>query len=158
MQELVKSMFSLSLVAPLFGARQLAELMAPPGGAPRLANRLDAVTRAVEGQLGGAAEIFRAGDAAQRRALELGFDALSFFAPATWAGAAEGVLERPLEAFRFFIPDHDGLLAWRELGNKVEVFLLVRNVSTLIGVPDSPPFPLLELVAKAYALSPFPAL
>src|SRR5436309_6220348 len=46
----------------------------------------------------------------------------------------------------------------QELLDKGEIFTLVAAVSGLIGVPDQPPLPLRELVARSYALGPFYAL
>ena len=64
----------------------------------------------------------------------------------------------PLETFRYFLPSRGSVLAWGELANKYEVFLLVPSVPFLIGVPTCPPFQLLELIARSYGLGAFPAL
>jgi hypothetical protein len=78
--------------------------------------------------------------------------------PEELAKLAAGAAAHPFEAFRYFLPSRDGVLAWGELANKLEVFLLVPSVPFLIGVPTCPPFQLLELIARAYALGPFPAV
>lgn len=66
--------------------------------------------------------------------------------------------ERTASGLRVAASPRDSLAALTEIGNKSEVYVLVRQVSRLIGVPDTFPLPLLELVARAYALGPFPAL
>jgi len=48
--------------------------------------------------------------------------------------------------------------ALEEIANKTEVFLLVAAVPGLIGVPWQPPYPLEELVGRAYALGDFAAV
>jgi hypothetical protein len=87
----------------------------------------------------------------------LAYGAASLY-PTNWGWAAYDLATHPVAAFRFFLPGPGGVTAWRELFKKTEVFLLVPGVSSLLGVPSSPPFPLLELVARAYRMEPFPAL
>lgn len=66
--------------------------------------------------------------------------------------------ERAANGLRIAASPRESLAAAVEIANKAEVYLLVRQVGRLIGVPDSFPLPLLELVARAYGLGPFPAL
>jgi hypothetical protein len=77
--------------------------------------------------------------------------------PVAWAEVAMQVAQRSAAATRQLAVG-DGLLAFEELRSKIEVFCLVLNVAKLIGVPEQPPFPLYELLAKAYGLGVFPAL
>lgn len=91
--------------------------------------------------------------------LDLG---LALVNPATFPSAATGltnaVCQRLSEGFRT-VSGGNGGVALRELANKAEVFVLVLTVGRKIGVPSSPPFPLLELVHRAYQkLSAYQAL
>src|SRR5207244_4052258 len=49
-------------------------------------------------------------------------------------------------------------LAWQELRNKIEVFLTVKNLNSILGISDNDDRPLPQLVEKAYSLPPFQAL
>jgi hypothetical protein len=77
--------------------------------------------------------------------------------PLTWADLALQATRRSAAGLRM-LADGSALLALEELGSKGQVFCLVLNVNEILGVPSAPPFPLYELLAKAYALEPFPAL
>jgi len=77
--------------------------------------------------------------------------------PLTWADLALQVTRRSADGLRL-LADGSALLAVEELGSKGQVFCLVLNTEEILGVPAAPPFPLYELLAKAYALEPFPAL
>lgn len=77
--------------------------------------------------------------------------------PLTWARGSLDLVERGAAGLRL-LPDGSVGTALVEVGSKVEVFCLVREVSRLIGVPKEGTFPLQELVAHSYALGPFPAL
>jgi len=78
--------------------------------------------------------------------------------PSNWRWAVRDLLTQPAEALRFFVPTPGSVAAWKELFKRAEVYVLVSQVPRLIGVPKSPPLPLLELLEHAYALGPFPAL
>jgi hypothetical protein len=78
-------------------------------------------------------------------------------APMTWVDLSVALAQRSLAATGQ-LADGKGSLAVEELRAKGEVFCLVLNVAELIGVPDAPPFPLAELLGRAYGLGPFRAL
>jgi hypothetical protein len=78
--------------------------------------------------------------------------------PSNWRWAVRDFLTQPAGAWRFFIPAPGSVEAWKELLKRAEIYVLVSQVPRLIGVPSSPPFPLLELVERAYALGQFPAV
>jgi len=53
----------------------------------------------------------------------------------------------------------DAGLAWQEFKDKLQVFFWVRKVQSLLQLPPEGTYvPLSDLVARAYALDPFPAL
>lgn len=66
--------------------------------------------------------------------------------------------ERTASGLRIAASPRESLAATIEVRNKAEVYLLVRQVGRLIGVPDTYPLPLLELVARSYGLGSFRAL
>jgi hypothetical protein len=62
------------------------------------------------------------------------------------------------DSLRFFRPDSDAFVAWREILNKVDVYQLVRSVQKKLRIPREGEFDLSEYVDKAYALGPYAAL
>ena len=57
------------------------------------------------------------------------------------------------------LPVRDGLLAWRELANKLRVYRLVRHAGAEVGLPPpGRPLDLPALVERAYALGEYAAL
>lgn len=85
---------------------------------------------------------------------ELGVQLL---APSAMAQIAAGLLGRSEEACRATIAGTAGMEAL-ELRNKGTIFTLVQGVSLVVGEPSTFPLPIGELVCRAYALGPFPAL
>jgi hypothetical protein len=141
MRDLAKSVISLSWAMPFLVARQAARMVSAPAAAAR-SLPLDAA----------AGRALRAGARLQQSALGSLLDA------GGWAQAAADFLARPGEAWRFFLPGEDGGAVRRELCNKVEVYLLVTGSAERLGIPAAPPFPLAELVDRAFALGAFRAL
>jgi hypothetical protein len=121
-------------------------------------------TRIIRNRLGNAndlsQEIFFLGDGIQRAAVDRLFELLQ---PCTWSPAglarmSSNTLSEGLQVARFFAPGQTSYLSWLELENKLEVFLLVQNLPSILGLSAVKPAPLPELVQKAYSLSPFAAL
>jgi len=79
-------------------------------------------------------------------------------APDLFARLGADLAERTASGLRIASSPRESLAAAVEIANKGEVYLLVRQVGRLLGVPDGFPLPLLELVARAYGLGPFQAL
>jgi hypothetical protein len=160
MRELTKSMLSLSLALPLLGAQQAARLLAPSRRHPA-AQPLDTVADAARRRLGGAFEnAYRTGTRLQSGALDMASQTLTpdLLDPATWARMAGDMAGRSAEGLRLLLSGSAGLDALREVENKAEVYVLVREVAEILGIPQSFPLPLHELLRKAYELSPFQAL
>lgn len=152
--------WGMSLFAPTQAWRTLAAPLSPPA-AKRAEDGFDGVAWTAAEQLGTWNEAFLAGDSLQRDLTDLGLAALpeNPLDPGQWLERGVFLAAATPEALRFFVPDRDGLLAWRELANKVEVFRLVKDVGRRIGTPGpDEPFDLGALVARSYGLDPFAAL
>jgi hypothetical protein len=78
--------------------------------------------------------------------------------PALVAEVLADLALHPVDACRFFLPTPGARWAWREWGNKAEVFLLVSQNACLLGLPSSGPWPLEPFVARAYEQGAFQAL
>ncbi len=156
MRELTKSMLGFSLAMPLLGAQQMASALSgrrPSGG-------MDAVAGAAAEEIDGwLRRLYQLGVCAQNAVVQMGPSLITpdLLDPRAWASASVEVAQRTAEAGRQVAEGTAGL-AWQELRDKGEVFCLVLDVSSLIGVPSDPPFPLRELLDRAYDLGAFRAL
>jgi hypothetical protein len=131
---------------------------------PNVTAELENGTRNIQKRLGNvddfAQEIFFLGDGIQRTAVDGFFDLLR---PSTWsptglAQMSSNAVSGSLQVARFFTPGETSYLSWLELRNKLEVFLLVQNLPSILGLSGDKPEPLPTLVDRAYSLSPFAAL
>jgi hypothetical protein len=126
----------------------------------KAANAYDNVTRVTKGQLGDLLQaLFQAGDDIQRDMVDMGFRLLG---PESWtpsgiARTTADLTARVADGMRYMDPSSGGMAAWRELGNKVEIYLLVKAVKSKVNIPDGR-FDLHEFVQKCYDLGAFPAL
>jgi hypothetical protein len=165
MVELTKSTLSYSWATSLFGAQQLANLLAPPN-LRRPTRKVKAasysVTQATENQFNdlifGA---FQIGDDVQRFLVDLSFDTLTLraFTPSYISRLTSDIVEQSQESLRTFSSAENVRLAWQELKNNYEVFNLVKNVSSLLNIPsEDKDFNLGQLVAEAYELGAYPDL
>jgi hypothetical protein len=127
---------------------------------------LDRLTHAVASQLGLVTEspsllgtLFYLGDGLQRSVTDGIFD---LFRPQTWNPvnlfrlSSEAV--RQTAQLASLLDPEQARLAWQELRNKLEIFVLVKNLPERLGLPADEFTPLPELVEKAYSVSPFEAL
>ncbi len=103
---------------------------------------------------------YQIGDAAQDFAADLAFDTLSLraFSPAYIGKMGEAAVRQSADTLTNWAIDENRRLALAELENKYEVFNLVKNVRSLLSVPESGEFPLGEMIEKAYSLGAFPDL
>lgn len=158
MRELTKSTISYFWSMSLFGAQQMTKTLTAPEQA---AESFYVLTQTAVGELGdlfnGAYQI---GDAVQDFAVDLTFDALTLRAlnPAYAEELSEAVVRETSSALTNWVSDENRRLALAELRNKYEVYNLVRNVRSLLSVPESGDFPLGELIEKAYVLGAYPDL
>jgi hypothetical protein len=166
MGELVKSGLSLAWAMPLLGARQLGSWLAPAAAGQRqAASGLDPVARgATEGidqerQEGLLAWLQQLASCAEQALVQKLPTLLTpqLLSPSAWAEVTFAVAQRSAVAARQ-LAACQALLAAAELRAKGEVICLVLDLAKLIHVAEAPPFPLYELLGRAYALGPFPAL
>ena len=167
MLELTKSAVSYSWAMSLFGAQQLANLVAPQNlqyPTLKLGTAFYPITQAVEIELNNSDLIFGAfvfGEEAQRALVDLAFDGLSLraFTPSYMAKLTKDVAVQWKETRRVFSSVEGVRLGWEELKNNLEVFRLVKNASQLLAIPPGgQEFDLGKALEAAYALGQFPDL
>lgn len=107
------------------------------------------------GTAGGTAGGPRGGAPSSARGL---VDSIPALQPALFGEVFVDLARHPVDAFRFFLPTPGALEAWREWANKGEVFLLVSQNASILGLPSSGPWPLQPFVARAYEQGGFQAL
>jgi hypothetical protein len=156
-------MISLPWAMSLFGVKQVANALMPQSPNQLLDKAVaafDAVTYATEDQFGDLLKlIYEGGDQLQRGLVELMFSFLTFeaFSQNNMMRLTSNTMKQLAETFRIFIPGQDCLTAWQEFTNKLEVFLLVKDVRSVLKIPFGTDIPLTELIDRAYALDPYPA-
>jgi hypothetical protein len=130
------------------------------GRARDLTAAMEVVCHQVQSHLGsGTQAAFFFGDGLQRTLTDGIFDALQ---PRTWSPRnlsklGSQFVDQSVRLSQLLTPKN-AHLAWQELLNKVEVFRLVRNLSSILKLSDGDSSSLAELVQKAYSRSPFEAL
>src|SRR5882672_12817 len=165
MLELTKSAISYSWAISLFGVQQFTSLVTPDDlrDPARRANAASySVTQATQNQFndlifGG----FLIGDEVQRGLMDFMFDTLTLraFAPSYVSKVTSEVVAQSRDTLRVFMSAENARLAWQELKNNYEVFNLVKNVSSLLHIPEErKDFDLAKLVEAAYALGEYPDL
>lgn len=131
--------------------------------ARNLTDVFDILTQQAQNELGPiTSAAFFIGDGLQRTITDGIFD---LFQPQTWTptnllrlGAAG--LRELTQISKLAIPDNASL-AWAELKNKLEIFILVKNLPDKLNLPPAETgefVPLAELVPKAYSVPAFQAL
>jgi hypothetical protein len=159
MRELTKLALSLPWALSLLGVEQLATTLLLQNSG-RATAAFDAVTQAAGEQLSETIQsLFLLGDNLQRETTDLAFSLLTpeVFNPCSRVTSA--LVQRSAEIFRSLNPVQDGTLTFLELQNKLQVFSLVRNVPSTLQLVSGPPYPALpEVVQRAYAMEPYPAL
>lgn len=167
LQEFAKSMVSFSSAAWCFTASQIGHALDFRADSPdAAANRFDAVTDALSGRLHGEfSSAFNQADRIQRRVVDLLAGATTFdFGQVVAAGGPVvqpllSALDPVITAIDRSLPRSGVEAQWRELNNRLEIFLLVRNSGQLLrtGVQRLE-LPLAELVDRAYGLGRFAAM
>jgi hypothetical protein len=121
---------------------------------------LEILAHTAQSELGNVSQLaFFVGDGLQRAATDSLFEALR---PQTWqprnlARLGWNLFNQTARLTRV-IASGEAQLGWQELINKVEVFALVKNLSSVLDLPEWEFIPLPDLVEKAYGRSPFEAL
>ena len=131
-----------------------------PARARNLTEAFDILTHQAQSELGNWTQsLFFMGDGLQRAVMDGFFNLLR---PETWM--PDNILRTGLSAIRQTIQltqllqPEQANLAWQELRNKLEVFILVRNLPSILRLPTGQLTPLPHLVEKAYSIAPFQAL
>jgi hypothetical protein len=168
LRELAKSLASFSGAATLFGLGQLGQMLDVRPTRPssdELARRLDAVTRSLvdhlDGRLAGA---FARTDDFQRAVVDIMADILTFNPSGLLASSGPildplaSALDPLMAIIERTLPGTDARVRWSELRNKIEIYVLVADAESRIGISPVERFPLPDLVGRAYALGPFLAV
>ncbi len=167
MRDMSQAMMRLSWAMTVLGAQQAANMVTPSKMAKSgesLATALDAVTKAIEGQLGsGLKNAYRTGAAIALSPLdglpsyELNQAMQTFAMQPMVFQPMKLVMPQMAASVAAFIPGQDAALVRQECEAKMQVMQLVLDVRKIC--PDKSVYvPLTETVAKAYALGSFPAL
>ena len=167
MRDMSQAMMRLSWAMTVLGAQQAANMVTPSKMAKSgesLASALDAVTHAIEGQLGsGLKSAYRTGAAIALSPLE-GLpsyelnQAMQTFAmqPAVFQ-PMKMMMPQMAASVAAFVPGQDASLVRQECEAKMQVMQLVLDVRKIC--PEKSVYvPLGEIVAKGYALGSFQAL
>jgi hypothetical protein len=121
---------------------------------------LETLCHRAQSQLGtGTQTAFFIGDGLQRAFTDGVFDALQLqtWSPRNLIRVGSQLVNQSARLSRLLVPKQ-AQLAWQELTNKVEVFALVKNLSSILKLPEGKLVSLPDLVQKAYARPAFEAL
>src|ERR1043166_7887429 len=159
MREFTKSTLSIPWAMSLFGVEQLTNILISQN-TRKATSTFDIVTQATGEQLSETVQsLYLLGDSLQRELTDWAFRLCTPEVFNPWSGVTSDLLQQSAELFRNLNPGQDGSLTLQELQNKLQVFLLVRNVPSTLQLVSEPPYPpLLEVVRRAYAMEPYPAL
>jgi hypothetical protein len=142
MRELTKAMFSYTLAAPLFAIQQLANGLNSARSdemGEKATQAYQNLTRATMDQLGDMLQaLFKASDEIQRDMVDMGF---RLFEPETWtpsgiARTTADMTSRLADGMRYMDPSTEGLAAWRELVNKLQIYFLVIDIKSKLKIPE----------------------
>lgn len=137
----------------------------PPATYPaahHLTDVFDVLAHQAQSELGTITQTaFFMGDGLQRAVTDGVFNLLS---PQAWTPAnlwrlGSGAVRQAIQISTLANPTNLNL-AWEELKNKLEVFILVKNLPSILKLPPATGefVPITDLVPRAYSVSPFQAL
>src|SRR5690348_10163814 len=118
-----------------------------------LQTALDVLTKAAYNQLGNVGQtIFFFGDGVQRAAVDGIFNLLNpqTYTPANLLRLGYLAERQAIRISKLFTSPDVAELALQEFENKLEVFVLVKGINTILGLTDNQFVPLPPLVEKAY--------
>jgi hypothetical protein len=164
MYDLAKAAIRFPWALSLLGVQQVTDLFAPRGEG-RASRQMGAgwysagasMVKELSDLMFAA---FQVGDELQADFLDLAFDLLSFraFAPDYVQRLGGGLAQQSAETLRMLTPGEDLGLAWQQLQNNYEVYNLVKQVASKLGIPPSGTFDLPEMITRSYALGQYPDL
>jgi hypothetical protein len=165
MREFTKSTLSFSWAMSLFGIKQLTNIMTLPASRRPMEDAttaFDSATQAMGGQFDTMLQgMFQAGNEMQRDLIDLMLGATKEegIGPTNAWKLPAGMVQRSVGSVTDMVARQDSLLVGRELRNKVEVFMMVADVATKLGLTEEPPYPpMTELAGRVYELENYPAL
>lgn len=163
MNSMTKSLFSASWALSLFGIKQMTNLVTPHDPSRPSHKAVEAFDVATQATGKGFDDmthgLFAVGDELQRELIDLIASSMTVKALNPLNLFELPLMRRSTDTLRALLPGKNSQLLVRELRNKMAVFNLVRQVSTLLDLPDGPPYPpLIELVERAMALEEYPRL
>jgi hypothetical protein len=123
------------------------------------ANTLDVLTRAAEKCMDGiSGTLFNAGEALQSSTVDRMTEAFSPYGCSVWRPVRQGleIFEQAAGFFRRMAPGDANRLAWLEVRNKGEVYILVEDLAAIVELDANES--LSSMVEKAYGLSEFQVL
>ena len=129
--------------------------------ADSLIESLDRLTHETQLQLGSMTQsLFFVGDGLQRAIIDKSFDLLQ---PGTWMPSnllrsLSRWADQSLQLSQLWTTGEGRRRTLREIANKLEVFILVKNLASILDLPPGEFIPVEELITKAYAMGAFPAL
>lgn len=158
MKELAKSTTKYCWAMPLFGIEQMVKSLCASDEAGKSFYVVKQSETESLGDLFNGA--FQIGDAVQDFTIDLMFDALTFraFNPAYVRELGGNIALASSATFTSWGLNENRQLVLQELKNKYEVYNLVKNIDTILSVPERGEFPLGELIEKAYSLGAYPDL
>ena len=134
-----------------------------PGTSARaqdLTEAFDILTHQAQSELGNVTQsLFFMGDGLQRSAIDGFFNLFRFqtWTPNNILRLSSQAVRQSVQLSQLLQPEQANL-AWQELRNKLEVFVLVKNLPSILHLPAHEFIPLPQLVDKAYTVSPFQSL
>ena len=158
MREFTKSTLSLAWAVPLFGAKQIVNMMKHPTQPTKTATEaFEAAPQATGAQLGDMMQsMFQVGDDLQREMTDM---MLNMMNPKHTVQSTAAMMQLSAELLKTLGPNKVGRVAWQELRNKLTVFNLVYQIPKTLNLPDEPPFlELSEILDRAYDLGEYPSL
>lgn len=131
-------------------------------GARSLQTALDILTKEIYNQLGNVGQtVFFFGDGVQRAAVDIAFSLLrpQTYTPANLLRLGSIIEQQIIRISELLTSPEAAELAVQEFRNKVEVFVLVKGLNRILGLPNNQFVPLAPVVEKAYnQLTPFQVL
>ena len=160
MRDVTKSLLSTSWAMSLFGVKQMINLVKEDEQSRGTTEAFDAATQATGEDFDDMIHsLFAVGDELQREIIDLLATSMTTQALNPMNLLELPVVQRSSDTLRAFMPGQNSQVLVRELRNKFTVFNLVKQVHTLLDLPDEPPYPsLADAVGRAMALEEYPRL
>ena len=159
MRAMTKSLFSASWAMSLFGIKQMMNLVGSSESG-QAKNAFDAATQATGEELGDITHsLFSMGDDLQREIVDLISSSMTVNALNPTHMMELPLIQRSADTLRPFLSVKNSQLLVQEFRNKMKVFGLVQQVTSMLELPEKPPYPpLMESVERAMEQEEHPRL